>query len=127
MDTLQKLLRVLTLVTAGLLALIFPVMLLGIQGFGALDFELVLVVVSIYLLHPASLVLIFLKSFGRIAGGPWDNATLAIVRLNAVILLATAGAIQVGIFEGDAVLPVILAVPSMLFLLNRLIGRLKAG
>ena len=127
MDTVQKVLKVLTLVTAGLLALIFPLMLLGIQGFGALDFGLVLVVVSIYLLHPASLVLIFLKSFGRLATGPWHGASLAIVRLNAVMLLAMAGAILVGIFEGDAFLPAILAVPSMLFLLNRLIGRLEAG
>lgn len=127
MDTVQKVLKVLTLVTAGLLALIFPLMLFAIQGFGSLDFALVLVVVSIYLLHPASLVLIFLKSFGRIASEPWDNATLAIVRLNAVMLLATAGAIQVGIFEGDALLPSVLAIPSILFLLNRLIGNLKAG
>ena len=127
MDTAQKVLTVLTLATAGFLALIFPLMLFAIQGFGALDFGLVLVVVSIYVLHPASLVLIFLKSFGRIAKGPWHGASLAIVRLNAVMLLAMASAILVGILEGDAFLPAILAVPSVLFLLNRLIGRLKAG
>ena len=122
MKVAEKVLRVLTLVTAGLAALIFPVMLFAIQGFGGFGFELVLVLLTLYLLHPASIVLIFLASFRKIPAGRPAAIARAVIALNALSLLATAAVIQAGIFKGDTVLPILFAVPSILFLLNSQLG-----
>ena len=114
--------RVLTLVTAGLAALIFPIMLFAIQGFGGFGFELVTVLLALYLLHPASIVLIFLASFRRMPAGRPATIARGVIALNALLLLATAVLIQAGIFKGDTVLPILFAVPSVLFLLNSWLG-----
>ena len=122
MKFVERVLRVLTLVTAGLAALIFPVMLFAIQGFGGFSFELVTVLLTLYLLHPASIVLIFLASFRKIPAGRPAAIARAVIALNALSLLATAALIQAGIFNGDTVLPILFAVPSILFLLNSRLG-----
>ena len=122
MKVVETVLRVMTLVTAGLAALIFPVMLFAIQGFGGFGFELALVLLTLYLLHPASIVLIFLASFRKIPAGRPAAIARAVIALNALSLLATAALIQAGIFNGDTGLPILFAVPSILFLLNSWLG-----
>ncbi len=122
MKFVERVLRVLTLVTAGLAALIFPVMLFAIQGFGGFSLELVTVLLTLYLLHPASIVLIFQASFRRIPAGRPATIARGVIALTALLLLATAVLIQAGIFKGDTVLPILFAVPSVLFLLNSRLG-----
>lgn len=118
MNLTERVLRVLTLVTAGLAALIFPVMLFAIQGFGRLDLELIVVLVTLYLFHPVSLLLIFLGLFRKLAPGRPTQIATAVIALNALLLLATAALIQAGTFNGDTGIPIVFAVPSILFLLN---------
>ena len=122
MKVLDRTLRILTLATAGLAALIFPVTLFAIQGFGGLDLELITVLLTLYLLHPASIVLIFLLSFRKIPAGRPTAVATSVIALNALSLLATAALIQAGAFKGDMGLPVLFAVPSLLFLLNSRLG-----
>ncbi len=121
----QKVLRVLTLVTAGLAALVFPVMLFAIQGLGEIDVEAVLFLLSFYLTHPVSIALIFLVSFGKIASGRGTNVATGIVGLNVLLLLAIAAIVQAGAFTGDSFVPLVVAVPSILFLLNCYIGSFR--
>lgn len=118
MNLTERVLRVLTLVTAGLAALVFPVMLFAIQGFGGLDLELIVVLLTLYLFHPASIVLIFLALFRKLPPGRPTQIATAVIALNALLLLATAALIQAGAFNGDAGIPVLFAVPSILFLLD---------
>ena len=122
MDGLQRVLRVLTLVTAGLFVLIFPYMLFAVQGFGAFDLEMSLTLVSLYLLHPAAIILILLASFGKIATVPWQFATTVVLAVNIVVLFAMAAVIRAGAVTGDWFPPVVFTVPSVLFLANRSIG-----
>ena len=122
MKFVERVLRVLTLLTAGLAALIFPIMLFAIQGFGGFSFELVTILLTLYLLHPASIVLIFLASFSKLPSGRPATIARGVIALNALLLLATAVLIQAGIFKGDTVLPILFAVPSILFLLNSRLG-----
>lgn len=122
MKAVERILRVLTLVTAGLAALIFPVMLFAIQGFGGFDLELITVLLTLYLLHPASIVLIFLLSFRKIPSGRPATIATSVIALNALFLLATAALIQAGALKGDTGLPALFAVPSLLFLLNSWLG-----
>ena len=63
-------------------------------------------------------MLIFLASFRRIPAGRPTTIAGAVIALNALSLLATAALIQAGIFKGDTGLPILFAVPSILFLLN---------
>ena len=118
MNLTERVLRVLTLVTAGLAALIFPVMLFAIQGFGRLDLELIVILVTLYLFHPVSLLLIFLALFRKLPPGRPTQIATAVIALNALLLLATAALIQAGTFNGDTGIPIVFAVPSILFLLN---------
>lgn len=118
MGLTERVLRVLTLVTAGLAALIFPVMLFAIQGFGGLDLELIVVLLTLYLFHPASIVLIFLALFRKLPPGRPTRIATAVIALNALLLLATAALIQAGTFNGDTGIPILFAVPSVLFLLD---------
>ena len=122
MDIARKTLRALTLATAGLAALVFPLMLFAIQGLGDMDFEAVVFVLSLYLFHPVSLVLIFLVSFGRIAAGRPTRVATAFIALNAALLLAVAATIQAGAIRGDSSLPVLIAAPALLYLLNHFLG-----
>ena len=127
MNIVRKIVRLLTLVTAGIAALIFPLMLFAIQGFGGADFELIWTVLTLYLFHPVSIALILLASFGKLpAGRPMRIAT-TVVALNVLLLLATASLIQVGTFKGDTEIPVVIAVPSILFLLNSSLGARRNG
>jgi len=118
----ETVLRVLTLVTAGLAALIFPIMLFAIQGFGGFSFELVTVLLTLYLLHPASIVLIFLASFRKIPAGRPTTIARGVIALNALLLLATAALIAAGAIKGDTEIPLLFAAPSILFLLNSRLG-----
>ena len=111
-----------TLVTAGLAAIIFPVTLFALQGIGEFSPDVILAMLTLYLFQPASIVLIFLASFRKLPRGRPTQAALGVVSLNVLLLLATAGLIQSGTFKGDAELPVLLAVPSILFLLNSSVG-----
>ena len=122
MKVVERVLRILTLATAGLAALIFPFMLFAIQGFGGFDLELITVLLTLYLLHPASILLIFLLSFGKIPSGRPATIAASVIALNALLLLATAALIQAGAFKGDTGLPILFAVPSLLFLLNSRLG-----
>lgn len=111
-----------TLISAGLAALLFPVMLFAIQGLGDMDFEAVVFVLSLYLFHPVSLVLIFLVSFGKIAAGRPTRVATGFIALNAALLLAVAAMIQAGVIRGDSSLPVLIATPALLYLLNHFLG-----
>ena len=124
MDIARKVLKVLTVMTAGLVALIFPVMLFAIQGLGEIDFEAVVFLLSLYLIHPVSLVLIFLASLGKIAEGRPARLATGFIALNAVCQLAVAAIIQAGVIRGDSIIPILIAVPSFLYLLNYFIGAL---
>ena len=122
MDIVQKVLKALTLLSAGLAAVVFPVMLFAIQGLGEIDFEAVVFLVSLYLIHPVSLVLIFLASFDRIGPGRPTHMASGFIALNALWLLAVAAIIQAGAIRGDSSIPILLAVPSFLYLLNYFIS-----
>ena len=124
MDIARKVLKVLTVMTAGLVALIFPVMLFAIQGLGEIDFEAVVFLLSLFLIHPVSLVLIFLASLGKIAEGRPARLATGFIALNAVCQLAVAAIIQAGVIRGDSIIPILIAVPSFLYLLNYFIGAL---
>ena len=124
MNIVRMVLRVLTLVSAGLATVVFPVMLFAIQGLGEIDFEAVVFLVTLYLIHPASLVLIFLASFGKIAAGRPVHVATGFIGLNALWLLAVAGIIQAGVIRGDSFLPILLAAPSFLYLLSYVVGAL---
>ena len=124
MEAARKVLRVLTLVSAGVAALVFPLMLFAIQGLGDMDFEAVVFVVALYLFHPVSLVLIFLVSFGKIASGRPTHVAAGFIALNALLLLAVAAMIQTGVIRGDAFVPILIAAPALLFLLNEFTGKL---
>ena len=122
MNIVEKTLRVLTLVTAALAALVFPVMLFAIQGFGGPDFELIWTLLTLYLVHPASIVLIFLASFNKLPSGlPMQFAT-TVIALNVLLLLSTVTLIQADTLQGDPEIAILLAVPSILFLINSSIG-----
>ena len=122
---LHSVLRALTLVSAGLAALVFPVTLFAIQGIGEINVEAVLFVLSFYLTQPVSIALVFLVSFGKIAKGRWTNVATGIVGLNAALLLAMAVVVQAAVFRGDASVPLMVAVPSILFLLNCVVGHVR--
>ena len=122
MNLIEKALRILTLATAGLAGLVFPVMLFAIQGFGGLDFEMMWTLLTLYLIHPVSIALIFLASFKKTRSGRATQTATAVIALNAVLLLATGGLLQVGTLKGDPEIALVLAVPSVLFLLNCSIG-----
>ena len=124
MDFAQKILRTLTLASAGLASLVFPLMLFAIQGLGEIDLEAVVFLVSLYLFHPVSLVLIFLVLFGKIAAGRPTRLATGFIALNAVCQLAVAAIIQAGVIRGDSIIPILIAVPSFLYLLNCCIGAL---
>ena len=124
MEIARKTLRALTLASAGLAALVFPVMLFAIQELGDMDFEALVFVLSLYVFHPVSLVLIFLVSFGRIAAGRPTRVATAFIALNALLLLAVAAMIQSGAIRGDSSLPVLIASPALLYLLNQFLGAL---
>ena len=118
MHVLQKIIRALTLVSAGLAALIFPVTLFAIQGMSRIGFEEVVFMLSIYLVHPVSIVLIFLVSLRKIAPGRPRHRATGFIAFNALYLLVMAALIRAGVFGGDAWLPLVFAVPSFLFLLS---------
>ena len=122
MNVLQKILWALTLTSAGLAAIIFPVALFAIQGMSRIGFEEVVFILSIYLVHPVSIALIFLVSFRKIAPGRPRRRAIGFIAFNALCLLAMATLIRAGVFGGDAWLPLVFAVPSFLFLLNSYIG-----
>ena len=46
------------------------------------------------------------------------------IALNALLLLAVAAMIQTGVITGDAFVPILIAAPALLFLLNEFIGKL---
>ena len=125
MDIARKVLKVLTVMTAGLVALIFPVMLFAFQGLGEIDLEAVVFLVSLYLIHPVSLVLIFMASFGKIAEGRPAHLATGFIALNAVCQLAVAAIIQADVIRGDSIIPILIAVPSFLYLLNYCIDALS--
>ena len=127
MVVVQKILKVLTIGSASLAALIFPVTLFAIQGLGRINLEAVLFVLSLYLFQPVSIVLIFLVSFNRIVTGRSTRAATGVIAFNALFLLVIAALIQAEVYRGDAIIPLIVAVPSFLFLLNRMVGALAAA
>ncbi len=98
--------------------MIFPLILFGIQGMGRIGFEAVAVFMSIYLVHPVSIVLIFLVCTEKIGPGRGRQMAMGFVAFNALCLLALAALIGGGVFRGDSWLPLVFAVPSLLFLLN---------
>lgn len=122
MNFVETVLRVLTLTAAGLAALIFPILLFAVQGFGGLDFELIWILLTLYLFHPVSIVLIFLVSLRKLRPGRPTHIATSVIALNLLLLLATATLIQAGILKGDTGLPILFAIPSILFLLNSCIG-----
>ena len=122
MHLLRKVVSGLTLVSAGLAAIIFPITLFAIQGMSRISFEVVALILSFYLFHPMSLVLIFLVRFEKIAPGRRTRMATGFVAFNAFCLLALAALIRAGVFGGDAGLPLIFAIPSFLFLLNSFMG-----
>ncbi len=122
MKLVEKVLRALTLATAGLAALIIPITLFALQGAGEFSFELVVFLLTLYLFHPASIVLIFLASFKKIPPGRRTQVATGVIALNVLLLLATATLIEASTFKGDPEIPILFAVPSILFLLNSSIG-----
>lgn len=122
MDFARKTLRALTPASAGLAALMFPVMLFAIQGLGDMDFEAVVFVLSLYLFHALSLVLIFLVSFGKIAAGRPTCVATGFIALNTALPLAVAAVIQSGVIRGDSSLPVLIGASALLYLLNHFLG-----
>ena len=122
MNHVRKALSVLTLASAGLAAIVFPMTLFAIQGMSRISFEVVAFILSLYLFHPMSLVLIFLVRFEKIAPGRRTRMATGFVAFNALCLLAIAALIRAGVFSGDAGLPLIFAIPSCLFLLNSFMG-----
>ena len=127
MKFLQKTLRVLTLVSAGLAALIFPVTLFALQGMGRIGLEEVATMLSLYVIQPVSIVLIFLVCLEKIAPGRLRRMATGFVAFNAVCLLAISALIGGGVFKGDSALPIVFAVPSFLFLLNACIPALSGA
>ena len=118
MLVLQKIIRVLTLASAGLAAIIFPVTLFAVQGMSRIGIEEAAFILSLYLVHPVSIALIFLVCFEKIAPGRRRHLATGCVALNALCLLAMATLISAGVFKGDSWLPLAFAVPSFLYLLN---------
>lgn len=130
MNVLRKVLRGLTLASAGLAAVIFPVTLFAVQGMSRIGFEEVAFILSLYLVHPVSIALIFLVCFEKIAPGRPRRTATGIVAFNPLCLLAMATLIKAGVFKGDAWLPLVFAVPSLLFLLDsciRVLSDTKQG
>ena len=125
MKFLQKTLRVLTLASAGLAALIFPVTLFALQGMGRIGLEEVALMLSLYLIQPVSIVLIFLVCLEKIAPGRPREMATGFVAFNALCLLVISALISGGVFKGDSLLPFLFAVPSLLFLLNTCIAVLS--
>ncbi len=118
----EKVLRALTLATAGLAALIFPVTLFALQVVGEFSLELIVFLLTLYLFHPVSIVLIILVWFKKLAPGRPTQIATSVIALNVLLLLAAATLIQGGAFKGDSAIPILFAVPSFLFLLQRSIG-----
>ena len=118
MNILHKVTWVLTLVSAGLAAVIFPITLFGIQGMGRIGFQEVATLLSLYLTQPVSIALIFLVYFEKIAPGRQRCIATGFVAFNAFCLLAMAALIGGGTFGGDFWLPLVFGIPSFLFLLN---------
>lgn len=131
MMILQKILRLLTLATAGLAALVFPFTLFAMQGMSRIGLEEAVFMLVLYLIHPVSIVLIFLVCLEKIAPGRRRRMATGIVAFNASCLLAISALIGAGVYKGDAALPIVFAVPSILFLLNACItatsGAKKGG
>ena len=122
MNVVQRVLRALTLASAGLAAIIFPVTLFAIQGMSRIGLEEVLFVLSFYLVHPAAIALIFLVCFKKIAPGRPIRVATGFIGFNALCLLAMSALISASVFRGDSWLPLVFAVPSFLFLLDSYIG-----
>ncbi len=118
MKLLQKIIRALTLISTALAALIFPFTLFAMQGMGRIGLEEAVFMLVLYLIHPVSIVLIFLVCLEKIAPGRFRRMATGIVAFNALCLLAISALIGGGVFKGDAALPIVFAVPSFLFLLN---------
>ena len=118
----QGVLRALTLACAGLAAVIFPVTLFAIQGMSRIGLEEVVFMLSLYLVHPTSIALIFLVCFKKIAPGRPIRMATGFVGFNALCLLAMSALIRAEVFSGDSWLPLVFAVPSFLFLLDSYIG-----
>ena len=127
MKFLQKIIWGLTLVSAGLAALIFPVTLFALQGMGRIGLEEVAFMLVLYLIQPVSIVLIFLVCLGKFASVRLRRMATGIVAFNAVCLLAISALIGGGVLKGDAILPIVFAAPSFLFLLNACIAVLSGA
>lgn len=115
-------LKALLLTSAALAALLFPVMLFGLQGFGGFSLEMAMAVASLYVTHPIAIVLIFLLTLGKIRSRLTARVAAGVVVLNVVLLLAASAMIRIGIYSGDWELPLVIAIPSILFLLHQLIA-----
>ena len=122
MNVVQRVLRALTLASAGLAAIIFPVTLFAIQGMSRIGLEELVFVLSFYLVHPASIALIFLVCFKKIAPGRPIRMATGFIGFNALCLIAVSALISASVFSGDSWLPLAFAVPSFLFLLDSYIG-----
>ena len=66
--------------------------------------------------------LIFLAWFKKLAPGRPTQIATSVIALNVLLLLAAATLIQGGAFKGDSAIPILFAVPSLLFLLHSSIG-----
>ena len=118
MNVVRKVLHVLTMVSAGLAALVVPLSLFAVQGMNRFGVEAVVFMLSLLVIQPASLVLIFLVGARKIPAGRPQCAVRAFVAFNALFLFAVAALLAMGVFPGDVSLPIILAVPSLLFLVT---------
>ena len=82
---------------------------------------------------PIALIFIFLLSFNRVTAGRWQYAATCIIVLNVLLLLTVLLMTITGVIPSDPKVPAwlepsllsVFAAPSLLFLLNRLIGNLR--
>lgn len=118
MKVLKRFVRVLTLVSAGLAAIVFPITLFAMQGMSRIGLQEAMLMLGLYLFQPVSIALIFLVSFGRFAQGRSRQVARAFIAFNASFLLAIAALLAAGVFQGTPWLPVVFAVPSLLCLLT---------
>ena len=90
MKIAQKVLIALTLVSAGIAALLYPVMPFAIRGLGTIDLEAAVFLLTLYLLHPVALMSIFFSPFDKIAAGRFAHVATGFIVLNALWQFAVA-------------------------------------
>ena len=116
--TRQTLLRLLPGVLAALYLPTIPMGLFALQGVGSMDFEALVFVLSVCVVHPLTLMGILVASFGSITPKLRTYIT-SLILVHIALFGSVYILISLGLIRGDAFIPLLFSVPSAVFLLSR--------